>query len=302
MRDAPKRFNPTDRQWNHMLSALSAMPPAEIEARLHAEQTESDTLYAEFRASMKAEKCSSCGKPLATFSPGMSCFHWLLRPKGVKKDHIGELLGEKGYFRTAAYVRWVANYAAQMAKINDLASEGTQDAIFHWSATYKHIKWTFICTRADLNGHGGTSSDFPHFHFEMRLSGQSFIKFNDFHVPLNEEDQFKIRSNLDPQCRVKHGFGFHGAGIQDAFSIPPEDVLEHSVPTDDANAATYHIQTMVIDPNGISGERLSEIIKSATASGKSIANEIRKSGLPSHIVISPVDELPTKEERNNPRK
>ncbi len=209
---------------------VRSLSPSDIQKRNAAQADETERLFAAFLTALKQDKCDSCGKPLATFSERNQCFHWLLRPKGVKKQHVAELLTAKGYFRSGSYIRWLANTESKFTRVNDLEDEN-EKSVFHWSAAYRHIKWTFLCTESDLQGHANTNSDFPHFHFEMRLNGQIFIKFNDLHIRFTDEDTFNLRCNRDANSPIKQTFGFYGAGMSDAFSIPAETILEEAVTT-----------------------------------------------------------------------
>jgi hypothetical protein len=167
--------------------------------------------------------------------------------KGRQEKNLEVLFNSKGYFRTASYIRWVANEECFMSRINDLADEGDTDGIFHWSATYRHLKWTFWCTQSDYQG---TNADFSHFHVEMRLNGQIFIKFNDFHIPFTDKNLFDLKCNLDERSPIKQTFGSHGAGMNDAMSVPINKIISNSKIADDENQGTYRIETLVISEEG----------------------------------------------------
>ncbi len=136
----------------------------------------------------------------------------------------------------------MANFDSRIKNINNLSQEGNVNALFHWSARYKHIKWTFWCTKNDFAGHNNHP---PHFHFEMRLDKRPFIKFNDFHIPFTDEDLFTIRSHEDPESPVKQTFGYYGAGLEEAFSVDPEKLMEELTTTENQEEAVYHIHTFI---------------------------------------------------------
>jgi hypothetical protein len=297
-------FNPSNSEWADYAAHINSLPQEEIDKRMREGEEESKRLYEEFQQAFQKGVCDSCGKSLATFSKDNHCFHWLLRPKGVKKGDLEELLKQKGYFRVASYVRWVANEEAFLCRINDLVEEGDANAVFHWSATYKHIKWTFICNKSDLAGHDTAGANFPHYHIEIKLSGQSFVRFNDFHAPFSDEDLFNLKCNDDERFPIKQSFGAYGAGMKDAFSIPPEMILSESTATEDEDKAVYHIQTIIRAEKGqrIKGERVAEMIRRSKETGQPMAHFAREMGLNPQIVIGTPDEVPTKENRNNPRK
>lgn len=297
-------FNPSNSEWAAFAKHINSLPQEEIDKHVREGEEETEHLYQEFKEAFQKGVCDSCGKSLATFSKDNHCFHWLLRPKGVKKDNIEELLKQRGYFRVAAYVRWVANQEAFLCRINDLIEEGDADAVFHWSATYKHIKWTFICNKNDLAGHDTAGAYFPHYHIEIKLSGLPFVRFNDFHVPFSDEDLFNLKCNADERFPIKQSFGAYGAGMNDAFSIPPEKMLSESTTTDDEGKAVYHIQTIIRAEKGkpIKGEQVAEMIRRSKETGKAMAYHAQEMGLNPQIVIGTPDEVPNKESRNNPRK
>lgn len=290
-------------EWSAFLRHIGSLPRDEVERQNREHHEEAVRLHARFKECFPKGVCDCCGKPLLTFSRGVPCFHWLLRPKGVKKDDLEALFHAKGYFRIASYVRWIANEDAYLSRINDLKGEGHAGAVFHWSATYKHIKWTFWCTQGDYEGHSGSKADFPHFHVEVRLNGQVFVRFSDFHVPFTPEDLFYLKCNSDPRAPIEQSFGAYGAGMEDAVSIPLEKILDDTTSTDDETKAVYRIQTIMMAEEGkaISGDLIDEIVKKSKATGKPMAHFIKESGLNAQIIVSPNDAVPEKETRSNPR-
>lgn len=293
-------FKPSDAEWANFLAYVKSLPNEWMEKQNRDHQEESERLYREFKESFPKGECDCCGKSLLTFSKKDVCFHWLLRPKGAKKEDLETLLKAKGYFRAAAYVRWVANEEAFLSRINDLAEDG-DEAVFHWSAVYKHIKWTFLCKKNDLQGHPNSQAAFPHYHIEIRLDGKVFVKFNDFHIPFSGEDLFNLKCNSDEHSPIKQSFGSYGAGIKDAFSIPPEKMLSETVSTDDESQAVYHIQSIITNEAGVPMEEIAEMIRKSKETGKPVAHFLRESGMNAQILISPTDSLPDKEKRS-PRK
>lgn len=264
---------------------------------------EAKAIYGNFVKCFTKGICDSCGESLDSFDPESApCFHWLLRPKGIKKKHIAEVFHGFGYFRTATYIRWVCNQDIHIARINDLSEEGDQGAVFHWSAEYMHIKWTFLCKKNDYEGHKGRNDSFPHYHVEMRLDDRIFIKFSEYHLRLSDEDLASIRGNADPTCPIKQSFGPHGSGMEDAFSLPPEDIIDSMDVTNDPSDAVYHIQTMILDKEGIPGEVINEALKKAKETGKPAGTFLKKLGYNVRFCIEPAPSVPEKQIRNHPRK
>lgn len=287
-----------DSTWERQRAFLNAVPESERIRIQKENHEEAEKLYKEFTEAFSKDMCDSCGKPISTFSNESPCFHWLLRPGKVKKDHIENILKIKGYFRCAAYIRWVTNFDSHFKNINNLSLEWNADALFHWSAKYKHLKWTFWCTRNDYAGH---SNQPPHFHFEMRLDKNSFIKFNDFHIPFTDEDLFTIRSHEDPESPVKQTFGFHGAGLEEAFSVDPEKLMEGLTTTDNQEEAVYHLHTVIHSEDGIPSEVINQALAIAKEKKVPVATIIRELGYEASVTIEPAESLITKECRSNPR-
>lgn len=114
------------------------------------------------------------------------------------------------------------------SNINDLAEEKSDRKIISYTVKWKNIEWTFDCSKNDFSGHQGTSVDFPHYHFQMRIDGKQFINFNDFHVPFTNDDVFLIKTSLEQGDWFKNDFGAIGSGMQEAISIGVDDILEHT--------------------------------------------------------------------------
>jgi hypothetical protein len=295
-------INISESEWKFFKNYVLNMPPEAIEQIKRKNATEAEILYRKFKEKFEQGLCDSCGNPLSSFHPDSPCFHWLLRPEGSKKENIEDVFKVKGYFRTASYIRWVCNQDVHLSRINDLSEEGDRDAIFHWSAQYRHIKWTFLCKSNDYQGHENRHIFFPHYHVEMCLLDKTFIKFNDLHLKFTDEDLFNLKCDLDETCPVKQTFGPHGSGMEDAFSVSPEDIIKETQTTNDQSNAVYHIQTVLMDKNGIPGEKISEAIKKARETGKPIANFLSEMGYSPKIIIAPPENIPQKQIRHHPRK
>ena len=294
----------TAEEWERFRQNVENLPPEELFREHQRAEQETKRQYEAFRSAFKKQICSFCDKALATYSKKNPCLHWLLRPNGVKKNGIRQVVQELGYFRSATYVRWIANQEKFTSRINDLTDEGNTEAFFHWTAVYEHIKWTFWCTQNDRKGHHGTGSPMPHFHIEIRLNNKIFVKFNDFHIPFTDEDLFQFRCNADEDFPIDYGFGKYGAGMSDTMSVPPDLILSNTKTTEDVENATFHIQTKLKPRDGsrIEMDLVVEAMKRSKEHGKPVAHFLRELGLDPQIKISPADSIVEKVERNNPRK
>lgn len=296
-------MNDTDAiKWERFRDYLSRQESRLKDSELET-HTAADQEYKSFLEHIKRGACYICSKPLKTMSSKTPCAHWLLRPNGVKKKHVCEVLEKNGYHRSAAFLRWHANYKGFLRNINDLKEESDQSALFHWSCSYEHRHWTLKCALEDYKGHAGKKVEFPHYHLQMLLNGQVFIKFNDFHIRFNEEDLFWLRANLDPQSPIKQSFGPHGAGMQDAMSIDPAEIISNIAPCKDGGIekAVYNIESIISDPDGIPSEVIQSAIDASNKSGKTIAYHLKEMGLGPKVIISPAESIPGNPDRNKTR-
>lgn len=248
---------------------------------------------AKFRAAYAEGKCYLCGDSFDHMRSSSPCTHWLLRRCRFKKNDFPAVYRRYDYHNIAAFLRWCANEEARQRNINDLIEEKSVRKIISYTVKWKNVEWTFDCTESDLHGHGGGHSSFPHYHFQMRIDGRQFINFNKFHVPLSERDLFNLSLRDEPM--VRHSFGAAGAGMQEAVSVNPEKVLEHTVPSSKDEAA-YHFLTMIEAINQpLSIDEQNDIFEEAKRTNKTIAYVAQKRlhGR-AHIqtVISPSDSVP----------
>lgn len=229
--------------------------------------------HAKFSADFKKGKCYLCNKPLKTNGKSHPCVHWLLRECKFKKKDFPLIFSKFGYINIAAYLRWVANEDKPFRNINDLDANKDERKVFEYTIRWKNIEWTFDCSRNDYNGHSRANSNFPHYHFQMRVDGGSFIKFGDYHVPFNESDLFQLDLHQKLPEYFNFSFGEPGAGMQAATGHHPEYIVNESEFTEDENEAVYDLSTMILaDENGFSPSALLEIYEEAKSTGKTIAS------------------------------
>lgn len=252
--------------------------------------------------------CSICGKPLKTFSESTPCLHWLLRLNKFKKKHFPLLYERFTYMRIAAYVRWVASIEYPLKNINDIKEEHPGDKLIDFTARYKHITWSFSCGRSDYEGHPSSNEgNFPHYHFRMNLDGNVFIRYSDFHIPLHDDDLYDLALIDKHGDIVKQGFG-RGAGMETLLGSKEglEMIIDSSRLVEDEKDAAFHLQTIVMAPQGktISGDIIAEVHAEAKASGKTWASIIRDKLPDASIVttVSPGDGVPEAKQRSGRKK
>ncbi|MGX9419299.1 hypothetical protein ACWU4D_18385 [Vibrio sp. WJH972] len=249
-----------------------------------------------FKAGYERGVCYLCNKPFKTISKDVPCLHWLLRQCKFKKKDFPKIYAKYGYGNIAAFIRWCANQERMLSNINDLEEEKADRKILSYTVKWKNIEWTFDCSKNDFEGHYGTSIDYPHFHFQMRIDGRQFINFNDFHVPFNDHDLFVLKNSVEQGDWFKQNFGSIGSGMQEAVSVEPKDIIEHATRSENEDEATYHFSTMIdARDNPISGEEIYEIQTEAERTGKSfayVAQKRLKDRAKVQTSVSPADSIP----------
>jgi len=168
---------------------LSGLSPEQLTRGNEQNRKEALEEHKLFVEKFRVGRCSFCGDLLTDFDPASPCRHWLLKPKGFRKEHFDSLAKKHSLTVLENYLRWVANEEAFAQNINDLADEGTGKLV-ELTLKYKNLSWSFSCGASDLNGHEGGHelSKQPHYHFQMYVDAKPFIRYNDFHLPLSEAD------------------------------------------------------------------------------------------------------------------
>jgi len=249
-----------------------------------------------FKAGYEKGICYLCNKPFKTISKENPCLHWLLRQCKFKKKYFPKLFQKYGYGNIAAFVRWCANQEKLLSNINDLNDEKSERNILSYTVKWKNIEWTFDCSKSDFEGHQGTSIDYPHYHFQMRIDGRQFINFNDFHLPFTEHDLFVLKNSMEQSDWFKQDFGTIGSGMQDAVNVGLDEILEHTTRSEDENDAVYHFSTMIdARDSPLSGEEIYEMQQEAERTGKSlayVAQKRLKDCTKVQTVVSPAESIP----------
>jgi ribosomal protein L12E/L44/L45/RPP1/RPP2 len=218
---------------------------------------------------------------LTAFDPAKPCRHWLLKPDGFGKEHF-ELLAQKYSLGILeGYLRWVGNEEAFAKNINDLADEGSGKLV-ELTIKHKTLQWSFSCGASDLSGHdgGGDHSKRPHWHFQMYVDGKPFIRYNDFHLPLSDEDVGFLEFMRNNPGKVKKRLA-GGTGMSELLD---ESTLEHIVTMgrsgtsdDDLAAAPIELNTLVFAEPGktIKGEDIYNLIQAAKAENVTVTSKLR---------------------------
>lgn len=283
---------------------LKKLTPEEIEKNNQEQLDENTRLFKEFKDAYFRNCCFLCGNKLDYFSPYETCFHWFLRPNGIKKKHFQDYLSEPiGYFKLESYLRWVATMDKFLKNINDLQCETSKSKLKEVTIKYKNIEWSLTFGRTDMEGHPNTpNADFPHFHIQMLLDNRPFIRFNDFHIPFSEEDLFDIM--LMQEANDIIDFKFHKAP---GMSVLENEGLLKEIDkvvqvSDDLESAIFYNRTFITMPEGEAmSHEIIEAIKNESKRTKVPIRHIIKKYYPeAHIVthVAPASGVPEKKTRN----
>ncbi|MNU42703.1 hypothetical protein D3C71_314690 [compost metagenome] len=191
----------------------------------------------------------------------------------MKKRHFPAIAEKFGMMQTQSWIRWVANEGAYAMNITDASDE--EGWIVRLTARYGDFEWSFSCDKNDFAGHQGKASNYPHFHFQMRINGKPFISYNDFHAPILRWEAEQLRAIHADGSRIKSKF-IYGEGIEDVMdNLGPEAIVNLPIVKDgDPDKAPFRIQTMWIAEEGktISGDDLADLFSKARRDGVTVAS------------------------------
>lgn len=249
---------------------FESMTAEELDTWNEMNDAEHRSQHERFIEGYKKEVCYLCGKDFKTVSKETPCVHWLLRRGKFKNKDINLIASKFGYHNISAYLRWCANAERMVANINDLTEEAPEGKILSSTIKWKNIEWSFDCSPNDFAGHAGAHTNFPHYHFQMRIDGRQFINFNDYHLPFSSADLFMMRLSQEPN--INSGFGAHGFGMQDAMGIDPMDIINHTSPSETEEDSVFRIQTMVIPQEPMRGEDIIAAYEESKSTGRTMAS------------------------------
>jgi len=262
--------------------------------------------HKDFVDHFKKNECYICKLPLTKYDENKICYHWFLRPNGIKKDHIKKMLySGKGYLRISTYLRWVTNTEVPFRNISDLSEEMSENKIFEVTIKYKFFEWSFSCSSSDYKGHSSSqNANFPHYHFQMKINDKMFIKYSDFHPPFNQEDLFSFNAKNAYPEKFKIGYTY-GEGMDFILNEQNIKKIYDLIKTSkDENKATFNVQTFIEAPEGktISGSLIAELIEESKRTGIPISQLSKKLDAKVTSIISPGPGVPELKKRKRKRK
>jgi hypothetical protein len=281
---------------------MNNLTPKQIEEGNRKQEAENKEIYFEFSDAYSKECCFLCGMKLDYFNPSETCFHWFLKPSGIKKKHFKSCLSEYiGFFKLESYFRWLAHIEKPFKNINDLKCETTESKLLETTIKYKNIEWTLTYGQSELEGHKGShNGDFPHFHLQMLVDGLPFIRFNDFHIPFSKKDLVNIEllKRDDVLFRNSQAPGMADI-LEDSEMLEMIDEL-CTIPENEEDAS-LNFGTMIQMPEGktMSGEEIAEIFKKSKQTKRPLRH-LMKEHFPGASIVSevkPADGVPEKKKR-----
>ncbi|HBY00539.1 MAG TPA: hypothetical protein DEG93_09305 [Gammaproteobacteria bacterium] len=282
-------------------ASISNLSQAESLAHFEDQRKQYEVEYKDFLEHYERDACYLCGKPFSTIGKGNPCLHWLLRRCKFKKKDFPKVFEKYDFYAISAFLRWIAYAESGSKNINNLKEESSDRKIFAITIKWKNIEWTLDCCSNDFAGHAGTKTEFPHWHLQMRIDGQQFINFNDFHIPFSENDQLKISLENDPDSGFMHSFGPGGQGMQERMEQLENnfhEFLENSVSASDPDDGQIHMQSIIqATDGGIPGEKIEEALEMTRTTGKTLAHcfsVVLKSeeGVSMSSIVSPANSVP----------
>jgi hypothetical protein len=276
---------------NLLINRLKSMSAEERDRISNENVQRTMAEHDEFIIAYQTRDCYICERPLSSFSKKTPCLHWLLKPKGFKKNDFPAIAESFAFFSMQTYLRWVANTQAFAKNINDLADEGTGSKLVELTIRYQTLDWSFSCAPSDYDGHQTSQhAKFPHYHFQMRIDGRPFINFSDFHVPFHEGDILSLEAKRRLPQMIRHKFP-RGEGMSEVLN---DDTVETLVARGEAanneEDASLHLDTIVMADEGttISGEDLYNIIQEAKTKGVTVSSLMHKlKNVKTQVIVTP---------------
>lgn len=196
------------------------------------------------KSGLENNHCSICHQDISDINQNHPCFHWLINPN-VKKKLLGKLLlNGFGFIRLYGYLTWVANSNKLFFNINDL-SDSDISKLFESTIRYKGFEWSFSLGKTDFEGHKGSHTEYPHFHFQMKKDGHTVIKFNDYHVPFSSHDLLMMEMMRQDAMVHIPGYEAEINALSELTSSEFIDVIKRS---DSETTASMRTQTLIEVP------------------------------------------------------
>lgn len=242
---------------------------------------ENKRVHEDFITNLKKGKCFLCGMNMNSFKDSVHCFHWFTYPKGIRKKHFESYLKKPiGFFQLDSYFRWLANSEVFLTNINDLKDETSATSYLESTFRYKNFEWAFSVGHTDLEGHPAAKVGAePHFHIQMKVDDQIFLRFNDFHIPFSDQDLFMIelRKQMGDELLINQGSLNAGISVLENEEFL-EELEKEMIRADDESTAPFNRQTIIMAPEGqtISGEIIQQAYEESLRTKEPVSKIIQR--------------------------
>lgn len=257
---------------------LDSIPPEEAKKQMELQEKINREEYTKFIEAFSNNKCYLCNNDLDTFIQDKPCLHWFLYPKGIRKKYFETFFENPvSFFGLDIYLRWVANTEKIIGNINDSTKDKSNTSLIETTIKYKNIEWAFSIGNTDIEGHKGKFlGEHPHYHILMKVNGNIFIAFNDFHIKFTDEDLFNFELIKQTQIPV-HRFMGEGIGLLEDKNIA-EMLLNNTTLSDDPEIGTFETSTIIMAPEGetLSGEFIFQLMEESEKTKTPIGQLVKK--------------------------
>jgi hypothetical protein len=214
-----------------IIAFLESIPEEELEKDITLLEEQHERVYNDFVNNLNIEKCFICGEEMDSFDECNPCYHWFTYPTGIKKKYFDAYLKNPiDFFRLDCYLRWLANIENPIVNINDLKENTSTTSFLETTIKYKNIEWAFSIGHTDKEGHQNSHlGSEPHFHIQMKVDGNFFLRFNDFHIPFSDLDLFKLayieQTGDKSFLNLPYGFGMSVLEDEELYDIIDEELV-----------------------------------------------------------------------------
>ena len=263
-------------------------------------------MYKEFKDALSRGHCSICDRPIASLVLDDPCLHWLLKEKGFRAKYFPILVADQGFRSMNIFLRWAANTEAFGKNINDLVAEKQSKKFIEETIKYKNVEWSFSCSNTDREGHAGSQNGaMPHFHFQMKVDGRVIIKYNAFHIPFTEDDEFSFALEAGRIDRLKAARKYD-AGMQTLLeaAVENQEFLDSLSYAKEPADAAFNSDILIMADSGttISGDDIFKLLERREETGESfarLAKELKNVSV--RTITSPSDNVPDISRRSGGR-
>lgn len=253
--------------------------------------------YQRFKQALSKGECYLCGQIFSYISLNNPCIHWLVNSEAFEKRYFPLLYRKFSYWNIQSYLRWLANSETPFKNINDIVAEKNSSKMIENTIKYREFEWSFSSSKGDFVGHKERlQGKTPHYHFQMRVNGQSFINYGDFHIPFTDYDLWIFSIERGEVQDFRHTQRC-GAGMQELFdNLAPGELLDKMyIDNDNIDSAPFELSTSIEALPGhlISGDDIAALIKESKETGVPMARLIEKlQNVRSQTIIMPGPGVP----------